>query len=333
MSACSPLSTWFAPGALARFARHRETVLLRASRDGAWRHLAPGFTAAVALVERGLPFQVAAHRRYDRTGRPERLRPALAAGKTVFVPQVHQVLPRVARLMVALRAAVMGPGREECSFLFLVEGTGREGLGLHHDGEVESVWVQLAGRRTVTLGPPVPRRAPEELPDTDATGPGYATLALAPGTFLYLPPRTPHRVVCHQRSLALSLTWGRRRGRPPRSGSRAHAEALADWDVTSGRVQAPPARHRARLWAQVPAVPLGRGRGPVDLVLPGGAAARLPAAARRLARHLPGMAALSPAAAGPALPALLAHGIVAPHDLPIAVLPEDPRALDGWRFR
>ena len=80
------------------------------------------------------------------------------------MPQAHQVLPRVARLMAALRNRRFGPGREECSFLFIVNGKGRQGLGLHHDGPVESIWVQLEGRRTVTTGPPV---RPGTRPDLD----------------------------------------------------------------------------------------------------------------------------------------------------------------------
>ena len=72
------------------------------------------------------------------------------------MPQIHQVLPRVARLMAALRATLFGPGREETSFLFIVNGKGRQGMGLHHDGPVDSVWVQLEGRRTVTTGQQVP---------------------------------------------------------------------------------------------------------------------------------------------------------------------------------
>ena len=33
-----------------------------------------------------------------------------------------------------------------------------------------------------------------------------------------------------------------------------------------------------------------------------------------------------------ALGPLLAHGIVAPQDLPLRIAPAEPRALDGWRF-
>src|SRR5262249_61901221 len=123
---------------------------------------------------RGLPFQAAAERRVDRSGNPRRLAPALAAGQTVYLPQVHQVLPRLMRLMVALRAAffppIRGVAREECSFLFVVEGTGRQGMGLHHDGDVDAFWLQLEGRRTVTIGPRVPRGAPEELGQRDRPG-------------------------------------------------------------------------------------------------------------------------------------------------------------------
>lgn len=217
---------------------------LFAPRDRGWRTLVPPFDAMVALVERGLPFHVAAERRYDRTARAARLRPALAAGKTVYVPQAHQVLPRVARLIVALCAAVMGAPRPECSFLFLVDGAGREGLGLHHDGEVESIWIQLEGRRTVTLGPPVPRGTPQDLPLERADDARYTTRALPPGSLLYLPPRTPHRVVCYERSLALSLTWGPR-ARRVSAGRRL--EALAAWDVVAGHVTAPLPTSRTRL--------------------------------------------------------------------------------------
>ena len=33
------------------------------------------------------------------------------------------------------------------------------------------------------------------------------------------------------------------------------------------------------------------------------------------------------------LATLLAHGVLDPRDLPQAILPSDPAALDGWRFR
>ena len=119
------------------------------------------------------------------------------------MPQVHQVLPRVARLMAALRATLFGPGREETSFLFLVNGKGRQGMGLHHDGEVDSVWVQLEGRRTVTTGPQLPRGSRADL-DERMIGRGWTTRDLEPGSLFYMPPRTPHRVVCHGRSILTS---------------------------------------------------------------------------------------------------------------------------------
>src|SRR5207249_3026766 len=106
-------------------------VALLSARDDVWRALAPGFAGAVALARAGVPFQTALERRYDRTGNPRRLARALERGATVYLPQVHQILPRVARLMVALRAELLGARREECSFLFLVEGHGRAGMGLH----------------------------------------------------------------------------------------------------------------------------------------------------------------------------------------------------------
>ena len=99
------------------------------------------------------------------------------------MPQIHQVLPRVARLMASLRVTLFGPGREETSFLFIVNGKARQGMGLHHDGEVDSVWVQLEGRRTVTTGPQVPRGARADLDEARMIGRGwteqdFATLLL-----------------------------------------------------------------------------------------------------------------------------------------------------------
>ena len=279
----------------------------------------------VALAASGLPFQIAAQRRYDRSGRPAHLRPALRAGKTVFVPQIHQVLPRVMRLIVALRSAFFGGGREETSFLFLVEGTGREGLGLHHDGEVASIWLQLEGRRTVTLGRPVPRGTRQELPDAPADAPGFTTRALPPGSLLYLPPRTPHRVLCYGRSLALSLTWSvRRRTRG--------ADALAAWDVTSGRVTQVPPTSRARVWTQVPAIAGRRERGAVMLTLPDGVRVAAPRSIARHATALAMMASFPREALGGALPRLLEHGVVGSQELPMVVQPASPETLDGWRF-
>ncbi len=200
----------------------------------------------------GLPFQIAADRHYDRSADRRRLPGALAAGATIFLPQVHQVLPRLMRLMVALRIAFLGPGREECSFLFLVDGRGRKGMGLHHDGDVDSFWLQLEGRRTVTIGPPAPPRTPLDLGGGAFHGDDWTTLDLQPGSLFYLPPRTPHEVLCHTRSLALSLTWGRRVRR--RGLGRARAKDLTAWDVVAGYVCSMPRRSRDQLWTQIPAL-------------------------------------------------------------------------------
>jgi mannose-6-phosphate isomerase-like protein (cupin superfamily) len=206
----SPLATWFPDrSAIQRFRAAwlgRAAVVLPA-RDEAWRTVAPGYRDAVAMAASGLPFQIAAGRKYDRAADPRRLRPALARGATVFLPQVHQVLPRLTRLMVALRATLLGPFREECSFLFIAEGRGREGMGLHHDGEADQFWLQLEGRRTVTFGRRVPAGAPADLPARALSRGQWRTIRLPPGALFYMPPRTPHRVLCHERSLAVSLTW------------------------------------------------------------------------------------------------------------------------------
>jgi len=329
----SPLTTWFAtPAALARFRRTRlgRAPVVLPPRDRAWRAVAPDFAGAVAMAASGLPFQIADERRYDRTADPRRLRAALRTGATVFLPQVHQVLPRLMRLMVALRVALLGPGREETSFLFLVEGRGRTGMGLHHDGPVDAFWLQLEGRRTVTLGPRVARGTPEDLPAAPP-GRGWTTLSLSPGTLFHLPPWTPHDVVCHGRSLALSLTWRvpDARARRVARDRRARARALAAWDVVSGSVDAVPAVVRARVFTQVPAIAEGE-----RLVTPDGTVT-LPPVARALAGRLALMPSLPMPAGGRARRAvdeLAARGIVAAQELPLRVVPEDPKALDGWRF-
>jgi len=324
----TPLDTWFAGDVELRRFRLRQfgraPVVLR-PRDRAWRRIAPGFDACAAMATRGLPFQIVADRRYDRAGDPRRLRRSLAAGATVFLPQVHQVLPRVARLMVALRMALLGPGRDECSFLFLVEGRGRPGMGLHHDGAVDSFWLQLAGRRTVTLGPPARPGTAADLDDRLAgRGPGWRTLTLEPGTLFHLPPFTPHAVVCRGRSLALSLTWSRR-------SRSCGAGSAPEWDVVSGRAQPRPRSRRGALWTQVPVIAgAGGGAGHVRLRLPDGRALTLPAGIQRIGRRLARMPRLegAPGAIAP----LVAHGILGPEDLPLQIVPDQPRALDGWRF-
>jgi hypothetical protein len=315
-------------------------VLPARTRD--WAALAPGFEAAVRLASAGVPFQTVAERRYDRSGTPRRLPRALAEGATVFLPQVHQVLPRLARLMVAFRARLFGPGRAECSFLFLVDGTGRPGMGLHHDGEVDALWIQLAGRRTVTVGPPVPPGAPEDLDDGLAAGgrrAGWVTLDLRPGTLFYLPPRTPHAVRCRGRSLALSLTWGAR-PRRARAGAEgrgaAQADALAAWDVVAGQAERVPPARRDRLWTQAPVQPVAidRARAELLVAVPGPARARVPAGLLPLVRRLGDMPCLVvPSGRAPArLEPLLALGLLGPRDLPRVVWPDRPDVLDGWRF-
>lgn len=301
LAVTTPLDSWFAgPAALHRARRGlRDRPVLFAPHDRAWRSLVPPFDDVVRLATSGLPFQIAAERRYNRSGRRAHLRPALASGKTVFIPQAHQVLPRVMRLVVALRRAFFSMPRDETSFLFLVDGRGREGLGLHHDGEVASFWLQLEGRRTVTLGPQVRRGTPQEIPDRRLRDQRFTTRALAPGSLLYLPPRTPHRVVCYERSLALSLTWSMKRG------------ASDPWDVVSGRVAAAPPVSRTRVWTQVPLAPRWAGRFAKDLAM---------------------MASFPRRTLGARLPRLEQSGIVGPQDLPLVILPEKPSRLDGWRF-
>lgn len=372
-----PLTPWF-PGekeraAFARGHLGRRSAIL-AAREGAFRgeDLAPPFAEAVEMASSGLPFQIVANRSYDRSGDPSKLRGALRSGKTVYLPQVHQVLPRLARLMAAIRATFTGPFREECSFLFVVEGKGRPGMGLHHDGDVDSFWLQLEGVRTVTFGPPVPEGTPEDIEIPIRGIRGVVTRDLEPGTLFYMPPRAPHSVVCRGRSLAISLTFGpadplaavdalgaiprtgdlatpaafrrslaagaralsRTVARDARAVASAFAEGLAGFDVVPGSVDAIPRPSRDRLYTQVAAAagPLdARGRS-FPLHVAGGVTHRLGAAVRPLALELATMPTFRLGEGGEEMLALIERGIVAPEDLPRRILPEDPEALDGWRF-
>jgi hypothetical protein len=330
----SPLGSWFPDRrALSAFRRHlgHQTVCLGA-RDRAWQAIAPGFRGVAAFATAGCPFHVVIDRRVDRSANRRRLRRAIAGGATVYFPQIHQVLPRVMRLMVALRRELFGPGRAECSFLFAVAGGGRPGLGLHHDGEVDAVWLQLEGQRTAIVGPPVAPGTPEDLDDGLAEA-GWPTYALSPGTLFYLPPRTPHRVVCHRRSLALSLTWSRPTRRRPRSGSAGPPGECLAWDVVSGWAESIPRASPHWLWPQLPllAGPVDPRRGTFPLVTPAGTI-RLPARAHHLARRLALMPPIARSVAETRLRPLVECGLLASRDLPRRLIPRTPRALDGWRF-
>ena len=71
-----------------------------------------------------------------------------------------------------------------------------------------------------------------------------------------------------------------------------------------------------------------------ELVTPDGVL-QLAAASRPLSRRLSLMPSLPwprGAPARTALGPLLEHGIVAPQDLPLRIVPDDTRSLDGWRF-
>jgi hypothetical protein len=128
-------------------------------------------------------------------------------------------------------------------------------------------------------------------------------------------------VICHGRSLALSLTWSRRAARGRRSA----------WDVASGIAQPRPRPDGRWLWTQVPVAAgrLDHTRRRFRLHTPDGIV-WAPASTRALAARLSGMPAVD-ARASVAAP-LVSLGVLAPEDLPLAVLPDTPRALDGWRF-
>jgi hypothetical protein len=340
----SPLATWLPDSRTVSTFRRRLGAVpaVLEPRDNAWRGIAPGFERAAALARDGVPFHVVADREHHRTPDPKELTAALASGATVLFPGVHEVLPRIARLMVALRAEIFGPLREESSYLFLAGGNSREGMGLHHDGDVDNVWLQLEGERTVTYGPPVARDVPEEIDTASvpAAGRGWRTRALPPGSVFYMPPRTPHHVVCHDRSLALTCTWRRRSSRR-RAGADAVVDALTGWPVVSGRAEPwPPARTSQRrrrtslrLWTQVPVVPApSADREGISLATPLGGVS-LPRSARAIAARLVAMPALLVHGRAPSwLPSLVDAGILADEDLPQVIVPSEPARLDGWQF-
>jgi hypothetical protein len=211
-------------------------------------------------------------------------------------------------------------------------------MGLHHDGDVDAFWLQLEGRRTVTIGPRVPPGTPEELENRvprHGRQPGWRTFDLEPGTLFHLPARTPHAVVCRRRSLAVTLTWTRAARPAARSARRSHPLAgLLWWDVVSGFAEPIPPAHPRTLWTQVPVLARQVGREPGFRVwTPDGEGPRLPARAGPWADRLRLMPRLSrPLALAAGLEPLVDAGILAPHDLPLRIRPDDPAALDGWRF-
>lgn len=66
-------------------------------------------------------------------------------------------------------------------------------------------------------------------------------------------------------------------------------------------------------------------------MLADGMQARVPRAVGRLARHLAVMADV-PRDGSRVLAALEALGIVGAQELPLAIVPDAPRELDGWNF-
>lgn len=212
MTAHTPLATWFPdrPSLLGVARRRPRVATVFPPLDRGFRALVPSFEEVLAMASSGLPVHVAANRKTDPRPTARRVRAAAASGDTIYLPQAHQVLPRVMRLIAAMRSGILGPFREARSFLFAVEGRGRIGMGLHHDGDVESFWIQIEGRRTVTVGPPAPPDLPEDADEAEMESRGgrsFRTFPLDPGSLLYLPPRALHRVVCFERSLAISLTF------------------------------------------------------------------------------------------------------------------------------
>ena len=84
-----------------------------------------------------------------------------------------------------------------------------------------------------------------------------------------------------------------------------------------------------RLWTQAPVV-AGRGHRDRFPLWTADGALWLPLAVRPLAARLSTMPAVEHAA--PTAAPLLQHGVLAAEDLPLTIVPDAPKALDGWRF-
>ena len=159
-------------------------------------------------------------------------------------------------------------------------------MGLHHDGEVDAFWLQLEGRRTVTIGPRVRPGTPEELDEGLARGDrraGWRTFDLEPGTLFHLPcphatrRRLPPPVAGrHAHVGARGRAAAERATRPP-----AGADGSLAWDVVSGFAEPIPPVHSAHaLGAGAARRPPPRPRAPTLRVwTPDGEGPRLPARA------------------------------------------------------
>jgi hypothetical protein len=141
--------------------------------------------------------------------------------------------------------------------------------------------------------------------------------------------------VCHDRSLALTLTWRRHRA-ARRVRAHAAVTGLIEWPVASGRAEPwPPVPDRRRLWTQVPVVraPSARRRSGVAVITPLGRVV-LPPHGRAIAARLAAMPALEVDGKAPSwLATLLEAGILGDEDLPQVIVPSHPARLDGWQFR
>ena len=211
-------------------------------------------------------------------------------------------------------------------------------MGLHHDGEVDAFWLQLEGRRTVTIGPRVRAGTPEELDERlarESAARGGAPSTSSPASLFHLPARTPHAVVCRRRSLAVTLTWARAARLPgPTAEDAVSTDAPLAWDVVVGaspsRSRRPTRARSGRRCRSSPAAsaasatcacgrPTAKGRGCPPAPPPGPTGS-------------PDAAPLRALAVDAGLEPLIGAGLLGPHDLPLRIRPADPAALDGWRF-
>ena len=157
-----------------------------------------------------------------------------------------------------------------------------DGHGAPSRRPVDAFWLQLEGRRTVTLGAPVARGTPADLPAGAAGRGTWRTLDAESGDAL-----APAPVDTARRRLPRPLAGAVAHlddGAGPR-GPRARA-ALAAWDIASGSVDRIPSVSRRRLWTQIPAIAGPRRRGTFRLTTPDGVV-DLPIAARPLANAWP----------------------------------------------
>jgi hypothetical protein len=159
------------------------------------------------LLAAGVPFHMAGDRQQDERPRVADAAKRLAAGETLYLVQPHEYMPRLRRFLHQRSREAGFLGRPARTFLFRVAVPGREAMGMHDDGNMDLAWVQLEGERFVTFGTQYAKGRKRALRSADGKTAGWFQGGQPAGTFLYLPPWSPHEVRCRKPSIAVSIYW------------------------------------------------------------------------------------------------------------------------------